>query len=55
MKKIFAVIDRIAKGPDIHSGPIIKTLKNYITLPPLSFPIIPISDEFRLNLITTMI
>ena len=55
MKKIFTVIDRIAKCPDIHSGPIIKTLKNSITLTPVSFPIIQISDDFRLNLITTMI
>ena len=51
MKKIFAVIDRIIKGPDIHSGPIGKMLKNSITLQPVSFPIIPISNEFRLNLI----
>ena len=51
MKKIFTVIDGITKGPDIHNGPIGKMLKNSITLLPVSFPIIPISDEFRLNLI----
>ena len=51
MKKIFAVIDGITKGLDIHSGPIRKMLKNSITLPLVYFPIIPISDEFRLNLI----
>ena len=51
MKKVFAVIDGITKGPDINSGPIRKMLKNFITLPPVSFPIIPIRDEFRLNLI----
>ena len=51
MKKIFAVIDGITKDPDIHSGPIGKMLKNYITLLHVSFPIVPISDEFHLNLI----
>ena len=50
MKKIFAVIDGITKGLDIHSGPIRKMLKNSITSL-VYFPIIPISEEFRLNLI----
>ena len=51
MEKMFAVIDGITKGLDIHNGPIRKMLKNSITLLPVSFPITPISDEFRLNLI----
>ena len=51
MEKKFAVIDGITQCPDIHSGPIGNMLKNSITLPLVYFPIIPISEEFRLNLI----
>ena len=50
MEKFFAVVDGIIKGPDIYNGPIRNMLKNSITLPLVSFPIIPISEEFRLNL-----
>ena len=51
MEKIFAVINVITKCPDIYSGPIGKMLNNSNTLPLVYFPIIPISKEFRLNLI----